>query len=90
MTQQHTPGRGFKADSAARAALGGVYDSVPKSAFALIAYHLANLCADEPDVYGSVLTRLIEEADALALNGIMPEQHAKTLRAAIAKAEGRS
>lgn len=87
-TQKRTPGRGFKADTAARHTLGAVYDAVPKSAFALISYHLANLCSEEPDTLTGILARLQEEADALVLNGIMPEQHAKTLRAAIARARG--
>ena len=84
----HTPGRGFKADGAAHEALGDIYGAVPKSAFALIAYHLANLCADDPDQHNSILARLQVEADALVANGIMPERHADQLRTAIARAEG--
>lgn len=80
-------GDAMKADRAAIAALGSVYEAVPKSAFALIAYHLARLCAGE-DEHDGALARLIEEADALAANGIMPERHAKALRVAIAKARG--
>lgn len=79
--------RGIKSDTAAREALGTVYDAVPKSAFALIAYHLANLCADDPDQHDSILARIQVEADALAANGIMPERHADTLRAAIARSQ---
>lgn len=72
--------RGFKSDSAARQHWGVAYDAIPKSAFALIAFHLANLAADEPDSFESISARLVEEADALSANGIMPEQHALTIR----------
>lgn len=82
----HVSGRGIKADTSARQELGEIYDAVPKSAFALMAYHLANLCCDDPDTQPGIFARLQEEADALVANGIMPERHAEALRAAIAKA----
>lgn len=85
----HVSGRGIKADVSARQAFGDTYDAIPKSAFALMAYHLANLCCDDPDTQSSILARLQEEADALVANSIMPERHAEALRSAIAKAEGR-
>ena len=75
--------RGFKNDSAAIAHWGNAYGAIPKSAFALIAYHLANLAAEQPDTFESVCARVVEEADALALNGIMPAAHAETIRKAL-------
>jgi len=81
--------RGFKADGIARAELGGaLFDAVPKSAWALIARYLAEICTAEPDNRGNILARIMEEADCLALNGIIPERHAKAMRAALAKAKG--
>lgn len=77
---------GLKSDRAAREQWGSAYDAIPKSAFALIAFHLANNCADEPDTFSGILARFLEEADCLALNGMMPEARAKAIRAAIAKA----
>lgn len=91
MTQtQYTPGRGIKSDSAARQAWGSVYDAIPKSAFALVAFHLSNLCAEQPDDAASIMARFLEEVDALALNGIMLEAHAKAARATISKARGKA
>lgn len=74
--------RGFKSDRAARETWGAAYDAIPKSAFALVAFHLANLAAEEPDLFESICARFAEEADALALNEIMPDAHAKAIRKA--------
>jgi hypothetical protein len=84
----HTPGRGFKADRAAKMALGEVYDAVPKSAWALIAFYLAEICREDDTGDAGIFARLLEEADALTTNQIMPEAHSKAMRAAIAKARG--
>ena len=80
-----TARRGFKSDRAAQEAFGPIYDAVPKSAFALIAFHLANLCAEQPDDFASIMARIQEEADALAANDIMPARHAKLIADAIRK-----
>lgn len=75
--------RGFKSDTAARQHWGAAYDAIPKSAFALVAFHLANLAADEPDLFESICARFVEEAEALTHNAILPGAHAKTIRKAL-------
>lgn len=94
--QKHTPGRRpggvFKQDRAARRAWGEAYDAIPKSVFALAAWHLANVASGTADADGAAELRMIEELEALAC-GHLPEAQAhrsiKAIRAAIAKAEGR-
>lgn len=80
-----TDRRGFKSDRAAQEAFGSIYDAVPKSAFALIAYHLADLCAEHPGDFASIMARIQDEADALAANEIMPARHAKVIADAVRK-----
>jgi hypothetical protein len=63
---------------------GGAYAAIPKSAFAILAWHLGNLASGACGADGAAEARLIEEADALALNGLLPEAHAKAIRKALA------
>lgn len=75
-----------KADSEAHRTIGAAYAAIPKSAWALVAYHLANLCAEEPDSFDSIMARILEEAVALEANDILPTHQLKVVRKAIAKA----
>lgn len=64
--------RGFKNDMHARRAWGEAYDAIPKSAFALIAWHLANLCSESADAPGAAESRFAEEWEALRSHGLPP------------------
>lgn len=75
--------RGLKSDAAALEHWGAAYAAIPKSAFALVAFHLASLAAENPGMFESIAARFSEEADALALSGIMPSAHAETVRKAL-------
>jgi len=55
----------FKKDRAARLAWGSAYDDVPKSVFALLAWHLANVASGTADEDGAAQARFIEELAAL-------------------------
>lgn len=80
-----------KNDIAAREHWGSeVYDSIPKSVFAAVAWHLANIGSAEPDTSGAAETRFVEELRALCNCGLIPEQQAKAALRALAKAEGQS
>lgn len=70
---------GIKQDGEARRHWGGAYDAIPKSAFALVSYHLAMLAAEDGSLE-ALNRRFVEEAEALAANGIMPAAHADTIR----------
>ena len=45
--------------------------AMPKRELAEIAMHLASICTDEYGVAAPAFTRLIEERDALKLNGLI-------------------
>lgn len=75
--------RGLKSDYSAREVFGLSYDAIPKSAFALMAFHLASLCGEDEDEGVAAFNRLIEEAEALGYNGIMPEKHVQAVRKAL-------
>ena len=77
--------RGFKNDTEARAAWGAAYDSIPKSVFALAAWHLANLCSD-PENGVHATQRFAEEVEALAANGFLTEAQLKNALKALAGA----
>ena len=62
----------FKNDSHALEAWGNAYKSIPKSVFATVAWHLANLVSDHENANQSFLDELM----ALADNGIIPKQQA--------------
>jgi hypothetical protein len=68
-------------DATAHALWGDAYDAIPKSVFAAIAWHLANLasgCCDEP---GMAEKRFLEEWDALLSHGLSAPS--KKLRASM-------
>ena len=62
------------------------YDAIPKSVFALIAWHLANLAAEELDS-GLAPQRFLEEWDILTEGGHMPQVPTRKVRAALVKLE---
>ena len=81
----------LKQDAAARQAWGDAYDAIPKSVFALLAWHLANVASDAADEPGAAERRAVEELEALRY-GHLPTAQAdraiKAIRAAIARATG--
>ena len=84
------PGGIFKQDRAARLAWGeNVYAELPKSVFALAAWHLANVASGEADNAGAAEQRMIDELIALRDGGHLPKAQAdraiKSIRAALAK-----
>lgn len=63
-----------KHDTSAREHWGSdVYDRIPKSVFAVVAWHLANIASSNPDSPGAAESRLIDEVQALADQGLIPE-----------------
>lgn len=70
------PGGVFKQDAAARRAWGEAFDSIPKSVFALAAWHLANVCSDCADAPGAAEARMIDELIALRDGGHLPAAQA--------------
>lgn len=84
------PSGGFKQDRAARMAWGDAYNAIPKSVFALVAWHLANVASGQADTVGAAESRVIEELEALRY-GHLPQAQAdraiKSIRALVAKAE---
>lgn len=83
----------MKQDRSARLAWCEAYDAIPKSVFALAAWHLANVCSDSADADGAAERRMIEELEALRDGDHLPRAQAdraiKAIRTAIARAEAR-
>jgi hypothetical protein len=61
-----------KNDIAARRAWGEAYDEIPKSVFALVVWHLANVASENLDADGAAVTRFIEEWRILVPHGASP------------------
>ena len=61
------------------------YGEISKSAFAVLAWHLANLASASCDAPGAAEARMIEEAEALNGAGILPDAHLKAVRRALAE-----
>jgi hypothetical protein len=61
-----------KNDQAARVAWGEAYDEIPKSVFALVAWHLSNLTSENCDADGAAATRFLQEWRALVSHGASP------------------
>ena len=59
-----------------------VYDAIPKSVFAVAAWHLANLSSEDPDGEGQAQERFCEEVTTIAENGIIEPAQAKRVLAA--------
>jgi hypothetical protein len=76
----------MKNDVIAREHWGELYDKVPKSVFAVVAWHLANIASGSPDIPESAMSRFVEEVEALEANGLIPEGQARTVIRAFGKA----
>lgn len=68
-----------KNDSHARDHWGQMYDAIPKSVFATVCWHLANLSSGEADTDGAAEKRFLEELGALARSGIIPEKQVASI-----------
>ena len=60
-------------DQEARALWGAAFNAIPKSAFALAAWYLADCASDEGVGQGGEVRRFREELDALRGSGILSE-----------------
>lgn len=81
-------GRGLKDDQHAYRHWGAAYDAIPKSVFATVAWHLANMASGEADVDGAAEAMFRAELNALIDAGIIPQSQGKRSDAAIARAGG--
>lgn len=80
----------FKKDGAARAAWGDAYAAIPKSVFAIVAWHLANVASDSADDDGAAEKRFVEELAALRDGGHLDRAQATSaIKAIIAELESR-
>ena len=75
-----------KNDGHAHRHWGAAYDAIPKSVWASVAWHLANLASGECDTPGAAEMRFAEEVGALADNGIIPKPQAIAAVRALSKA----
>lgn len=66
----------FKKDEPARRAWGDAYDAIPKSVFALVAWHLANVMSANADEVGAAETAFANELKALADGGHLDKAQA--------------
>lgn len=77
-------GRGSKNDQHATETWGyDVYSAIPKSVWATVAWHLANVASGEADAPGAAERRLLDEISALAENGIIPAAQAERAKRAL-------
>lgn len=60
-----------KNDQHARDHWGEAYNAIPKSVFATVAWHLANVSSGELDASGAAEARFLEELAALGRNEII-------------------
>lgn len=72
-----------KHDLAARSCWGSAYDAIPKSVFALAAWHLANLASGLADAPGEAEKMFLRECKALAASGIITDAQAKAAYLAV-------
>lgn len=79
--------RGLKNDDHAREHWGAAYGAIPKSVFASLAWHLANVASGNADNRGAAEARAVEELRALG-GSIIPERQASGAARAILKADG--
>ena len=75
----------FKQDAAAKRAWGAAYDTIPKSVFALVAWHLANVHSGNADNPGAAEIAFAEELKVLADGGHLPKRQAIAALRAIAR-----
>lgn len=78
----------MKQDDHAARYWGDAYDAIPKSVFATVAWHLANLASGTADAAGAAEAAFRSELTVLMNGGVIPEAQGKRALAAIAKAEG--
>ncbi len=64
----------------------GVFDAIPKSVFAVVAWHLANICAEEGADNGGAPRRFLQEVFTLRQNGLLDSEQATRVIKAIEKA----
>ena len=77
----------IKSDSHAKEIWGGdVYAAIPKSVFASVAWHLANLASGEADNPGAAEKMFLNELAALGRCGIIPTQQMALVINSISKA----
>lgn len=69
--------RGMKHDGEARALFGPAYDSIPKSVFAILAYHFADRCGPTGADNDEAAATIIEEIGILAKGNIISAAQAK-------------
>lgn len=79
-------GQGLKDDQVARRMWGSAYNDIPKSVFALAAWHLANIASEDPDGEGQAEARFREEIEALASNKLITPAQAKRVLATLTAA----
>lgn len=72
-----------KNDEAARRYWGDAYDHIPKSVFALVAWHLASRCSENCDHPGAAEAEFRNEIKALYKADIMDGAQAKRTLAAL-------
>ena len=63
-----------KNDDHAKELWGAAYDSIPKSVFATIAWHLANEASGSADTPGAAVARFMAELNALGAGNIIPQK----------------
>lgn len=68
----------------AYAAWGEAFDAIPKSVWAVVAWHLANVASGEADTEGAALARFREELQMLVDGGHLPEAQGKRALKALA------
>lgn len=73
--------KGFKRDGIAKETWGDLYDAIPKSVFALAAWHLANLASGYLDAPGAAENRFATEVYALSFQHIDEAQSKRVLKA---------
>ena len=74
-----------KNDVHAREHWKDVYDAIPKSVFATVAWHLANLASGEADAPAAAERMFLEEVQALGQADILPSQHVRAVIRAFSK-----
>jgi hypothetical protein len=76
----------FKSDNHAKEIWGDAYDAIPKSVFATVAWHLANLASGKADVSGAAEEMFIQELAALTRSGIIPKSQTGRVLSALDEA----
>lgn len=72
-----------KNDQQAREHWGSAFDAIPKSVFAVAAWHLANVSSGTCDAPGAAEKRFLEELEALNASGILEDRQFKVAKRAM-------